>query len=398
MDVNEVRKDFTILQRKIRGKNLVYLDSAATSHKPVHVMNAMSQFANIHNSNIHRANHTIAGEATDIYEGAREEVRRFINAPRSYDIVFTKNCTEAINIVANGIESHEGKDEYASTIVEHHANFVPWQQNAILNNKKFIVISDYSDPVEITNRTAIVASSMASNVTGEMLDYHSIIRKARSSGAITLIDAAQAAPHMMLDVNDSNADFYAFSAHKMLGPTGLGILVGKKKLLDTIKPLMYGGDMVREVYPDRTVFQQSPHRLEAGTMPLMEVAGLREAISYLNGIGKAKVRGHSEKLSKLISDYTAESERKGATRITYAKNGMGLPIVSLHHPNVHHNDIGLMLDSEGIAVRTGHHCAMPFMASKKIEGTLRASAYIYTTEEEIGVFFDSYNNAISKMG
>jgi len=400
MDINSIRNDFPILQRKIRGKQLNYLDNAATSQKPLQVIEAMSDFLKNHNSNIHRANHTLSNEATEIYEEVRDKIRRFVNAPDSYDIIFTKNGTEAINLVAQGIMSIQDseRNDYVTTIIEHHANFVPWQQYALRNHKSFNVIpTDYSDLSSINENTAIVASTMASNITGEVLDYHSIIRQAKSKGAITLLDAAQSTPHMLLDINDTNADFYAFSAHKMLGPTGLGVLVGKKELLDRMRPFIYGGEMISEVEIDNTNFQKSPHRFEAGTMPLMEVAGLREGIDYLNDLGKSKIRMHSQKLSSTIKDHMAEVEKMGVRRILSGNYTDLLPIVSLYHPTVHHNDIGLMLDSDGIAVRTGHHCAMPFIANKKIEGTLRASAYIYNTEDEINNFFSAYKNSINKL-
>ncbi|MFT4309062.1 MAG: aminotransferase class V-fold PLP-dependent enzyme [Candidatus Woesearchaeota archaeon] len=400
MNTNSIIDDFPILKRTVKNNKIVYLDNAATTHKPISVIEAVSSYYNNNNSNIHRGNHTLANESTEIYENARINVKRFINAPNNYDIVFVKNATEAINIVANGISPllDNNKKEYTTTIIEHHANFVPWQQHAIRNNMKFNVMgNDYNDLSMINDNTAIIASTMASNVTGEILDYHSIVRKANEVGAYTLLDAAQSAPHMMLDIEDSKADFYAFSAHKMLGPTGIGVLVGRKDLLDNLMPYSYGGEMISKVTIDNTQFQKSPYRFEAGTMPLAQSAGFNEALSYLNRIGRAKIKAHANMINKTIKDCMEDSLPKDTTRILSGHNTGLLPIISLYHPKVHHNDIGLMLDSMGIAVRTGHHCAMPFMNHKKISGTLRASAYIYNNEDDITSFFSAYKNAVNKI-
>lgn len=402
MDVQSLREDFPILKKNINGRRLVYLDNAATTQKPTQVISAISDYYKNTNANIHRGIHSLAEEATQKYEAAREKIRRFANAGKDYDVIFTKNTTEALNIIAYGydtIEKSHGRSEVISSAIEHHANFVPWQQRAKINGHDFKIISVENNGYEdyekiISNNSAVVSVSALSNVTGEKMNYEPVIAEAKKVGAITVIDAAQLAPHMLLDVEETGADFYAFSAHKMLGPTGLGVLIGKKKLLDEMRPLLYGGEMISEVYNDRTKFKKSPLRFEAGTMPIGQAISLFSAIEYINNIGKAAIKSHSQKLTRTFYDLV--SDDKGTRVLSAFANSQKdkLPIFSLHDEKAHSHDISSILDSKGIAIRAGHHCAMPYMLQNKITGTSRASAYIYNTEEEIKKFFDEYKSAV----
>ncbi len=394
MDLEALRDDFPILSSKVRGRPLVYLDSAATSHKPRQVIDAMAGFYEKGNANIHRGMHALAEEATERYEAVRRKVLAFCNAGSSYEVVFTKNATEAINLVASSLDSVR-KGDVVSTMIEHHANFVPWQQHAERNGAAFRILplgpSGFERHDEmITDATALAAATMASNVTGETPNYRDVLRAAKRHGALTLLDAAQAAPHMLVDLEEDRPDFVAFSAHKMLGPTGLGVLIAKKRLLEGMRPFLYGGEMISTVAVEGTTFAPPPQRFEAGTMPIAQVIGLDAALGYLKAIGRARLAAHEKDLGKTFRDTLPAEDvvELGKT------SGPRLPIFSLATPHAHPHDLATILDSKGIAVRAGHHCAMPFLTWKGIPGTTRASAYLYNTEEEIKTFAGAYRKAV----
>lgn len=397
MDIESVRKDFPILQRKVHGKPLVYFDNAATSQKPRQVIDAIDFYYKNYNANIHRSIHELGEEATAKFEEAHEKVAEFINAESYQNIIFTKNTTESLNLVAYSLTANLKKgDEIAVSQMEHHSNFVPWQQLAKQRGLKlrFIKIDDEGTLDEgsinqnITKKTRIVSLTHVSNVLGTINPIEKIAKIAHENNSLMVVDGAQAAPHMPVDVKKLDADFYAFSGHKMLGPTGIGVLYGKKELLESMQPFLYGGEMIREVRFDDTSFNELPWKFEAGTMNIAEGIGLGVAIDYLTKIGMNQI----QQRDKELVEYAMEKLKEIDGIAIYGPKERGA-VVSFNVDNIHAHDVAQVLDSEGVAIRAGHHCCMPLMSVLGVSATARASFYLYNTEKEI----DSFINAIHKV-
>ena len=396
-DVARIRQDFPILARQIRpGIPLIYLDSAATSQKPTPVIEAMDAYYRQSNANIHRGIHTLAEEATAMYEGAREKVAKFINSPSPRQIVFTRNATESINLVSQtwGRQQLKPGDVLILTEMEHHANLVPWQMLAAEKNLRleFIpVTSDglldletYRSLLDLAPR--LVAFTHMSNVLGTINPAQDIIHLAHAAGAITLVDAAQSVPHFTVDVQSLEADFLAFSSHKMCGPTGIGILFGRKELLEAMPPYQGGGDMIKRVYLRSFVPNALPHKFEAGTPAIAEAVGLGAAVDFISSVGMEAIAAHEhalityamERLEAIpgISLVGPDAEHKGG-------------VTSFNLEGVHPHDISQIFDSYGIAIRAGHHCAMPLHDKLGLNSTARASYYLYNTPDEIDRLVDA---------
>ncbi|MBI2664896.1 cysteine desulfurase [Candidatus Woesearchaeota archaeon] len=392
------RNDFPILKRKVHGKDLVYFDNAATTQKPRQVIEAIKKYYEEYNSNVHRAVHQLSAEATEAYDKAHEKAAEFINAEFE-EIIFTKNTTESINIVANSFLSKlKPGDEIVLTQMEHHSNIVPWQQAAKKTGAriKYIEIDEKGElklqqlRKTITDKTKIVAVTHVSNVLGTINPIKKICRIAHEKGATVLVDAAQSVPHMPVDVKELDCDFLAFSAHKMLGPTGIGVLYGKKDILGQMEPMMFGGDMIKEVTFETASWNELPWKFEAGTPNMAGAAGLAAAIDYLKSIGMDKIRQHDYELTKYATEKLQSMEGIEIYGPSPEKKGS---VISFNLKNVHPHDVSSILDSEGIAVRGGHHCAMPLMKLLGIQGSVRASFYLYNTKEEIDLFAKALEKA-----
>ena len=402
LDIESIRKDFQILNRKIHGKSLIYFDNAATSQKPKQVIDSMDDYYKNHNANIHRSIHQLGEEATKLYEEAHEKVADFINADSYQNIVFTKNTTESLNLLAYSLTSKLKKgDEIVISQMEHHSNFVPWQQLAKQRELrlKFIKIDEEGNLDEssikenITKRTKIVSLTHVSNVLGTINPIQELAKIAHENGAIFVVDGAQSVPHMPVDVRQLDADFYAFSGHKMMGPTGIGVLFGKKELLEAMPPFLYGGEMIREVKFDDTKFNELPWKFEAGTMNIAEAVGLSAAIDYLKNIEMEQIRNRDKELV----DY-AMSRLKEIDWITsYGPEERGA-VIAFNVDNIHAHDVSQILDSEGIAIRAGHHCCMPLMSVLKVSATARASFYLYNTKQEIDKFIEALHKVKKVFG
>jgi cysteine desulfurase / selenocysteine lyase len=388
-DVEEIRRDFPILDRRINGKKLVYLDNAATSQKPRRVLDTLTEYYEKHNANIHRGVHRLAEEATASYEEARQKVARFLGAPDTVGLVFTRGTTEAINLVAHGWGRKilgEG-DEVVLTGAEHHSNLVPWQLAAQATDAKlrFIPILEDGtldmDEAErlIGPRTKLVGCIHASNVLATINPVGKLARMAHGVGALMLVDGAQSAPHLQVDLEALGCDFYACSGHKMLGPTGVGVLWGKPEILDQMDPFLGGGEMIREVHLDHSTWNDLPYKFEAGTMNIAQAVGLGAAVDYLDEVGMENVREHERRLGEYA--YRRLSELEGITIYGPKENRTGL--VSFSLPDVHPHDLSQLLDEEGIAIRSGHHCAQPLMRRFGVGATARASFYLYNAEQEV---------------
>jgi cysteine desulfurase / selenocysteine lyase len=388
MNIQDIRKQFPILHQEVNGRQLVYLDSAATSQKPVQVIEALDKYYREYNSNVHRGVHTLGTRATDGYEGAREKVRKFINAHSIEEVIFTRGTTTAINTVAAsyGRENLKQGDEIVITYMEHHANIIPWQQIAKQTGAtlKYIPLQEdgsisLKDAEEtITDNTKIVSVMQVSNVLGAINPVKEIAAIAHKHGAIMMVDGAQAAPHMKIDVQDLDCDFLAFSGHKMCGPTGIGVLYGKKQLLEKMEPVETGGEMIDFVGLYESSWKDLPWKFEAGTPIIAGAIGLGAAIDFLNEIGLENIEAHEHKLAEYAMSRMSEID--GLT-IYGPKERAGL--VTFNIEDVHPHDVATVLDAEGIAVRAGHHCAQPLMKWLKVSATARASFYLYNTEEEI---------------
>ncbi|MAG16021.1 cysteine desulfurase [Candidatus Woesearchaeota archaeon] len=397
----DARKDFPILSRKVHGKKLVYLDNAATAQKPKQVIEAIKNYYENYNSNVHRAVHQLSAEATDAYDEAHEKTANFINAEEE-EVIFTKNTTESINIIANHFARTLRKnDEIVLTQMEHHSNIVPWLNTAKITGAK-IKYAEINKDGEldleqikklITNKTKIVALAHVSNVLGTINPVKEIAKVAHDKGALVLIDGAQSVPHMPVDVKELDCDFLAFSAHKMLGPTGIGVLYGKKELLENIEPFNFGGDMIKEVTFENASWNDLPWKFEAGTPNMAGAVGLSAAIDYLKKIGMEKIREHELELTKYAIKKLSSIE---GVEIYGPKQRVG--VISFNLKNVHPHDVSSILDSEGVAVRGGHHCAMPLMKLLGIQGSVRASFYFYNTKEEIDVFVKALAKVKKIMG
>ncbi|MDG5788920.1 cysteine desulfurase [Evansella sp. AB-P1] len=391
MNVKEVRQMFPILDQEVNGHPLVYLDSAATSQKPKQVIDAIDDYYRRYNSNVHRGVHTLGTLATDGYEGARDKVRSFINAASTEEIIFTRGTTTAINLVAAsyGRANLGPGDEIVITPMEHHSNIIPWQQVSKatgatlkylpLQGDGTINLQDVENT--ITDKTKIVSVMQVSNVLGTVNPIKEITAIAHKHGAVMVVDGAQSTPHMKVDVRDLDCDFFAFSGHKMCGPTGIGVLYGKKKLLDKMDPIEFGGEMIDFVGLQESTWKELPWKFEGGTPIIAGAIGLGAAIDFLNEIGLESIEAHEHKLAQYAMERLSEVD---GIEIYGPKERAGL--VTFNCDDVHPHDVATVLDAEGIAVRAGHHCAQPLMKWLDVTATARASFYLYNTEEDVDAF------------
>ncbi|MEM7335828.1 MAG: cysteine desulfurase [Chloroflexota bacterium] len=401
LNINKVREDFPILQVEAHpGVPLIYLDSAASSQKPAPVINAMNQYYEMYNANVHRGIHALSEAATNAYENARERIAKFINAPDSAELIYVRNATEAFNLVAYswGRANLGPGDEVLITEMEHHANIVPWQmicaeKGATLRYVPFAEDGtlDLANLDELLNdKTKLFSFTAVSNVFGTVNPTKKLIDSAHAVGALAMIDAAQSVPHMPVDVQALNCDFLAFSSHKMCGPTGMGILYGKRELLEAMPPFMGGGDMIRRVSMEKSTYADLPHKFEAGTPSIAEGIGLGAAVDYLSSLGMENVHAHEQ----FITNYAVEalSEIQGLKIIGPPAAQRG-GVAAFEIEGLHAHDIAEIVDKDGIAVRAGHHCAMPLHKRLGLSSTTRASFYVHTTTEEIDKLIVSLNRA-----
>ena len=393
-DVNKVRKDFPILERKIYGRPLVYLDNAATTQKPLCVLDAMrEEYLNV-NANVHRGVHWMSQQATELHEAARETIRKFINAGSTSEIVFTRGTTEGVNLVASTFSDeflNEG-DEVIVSVMEHHSNIVPWQLQAKkkglrlkvipMTDKGDLMIDEYKKL--FTGKTKFVSITHVSNVLGTINPVKEIIKIAHEHGVPILVDGAQSTPHFKVDVQDLDCDFFVFSGHKIYGPTGIGVLYGKEKWLEKLPPYQGGGEMIDHVSFEGTTFEKPPLKFEAGTPDYIASHGLATAIDYVNKLGMDNIEAHEKDLTQYAMHKLGAIE---GMRI-FGQSEHKDAVVSFLVGNIHHMDMGTLLDRLGIAVRTGHHCAQPLMDRLGVLGTVRASFALYNTREEIDVLTD----------
>ncbi len=406
LDVASIRQEFPILSRTVNGRPLVYLDNAATSQKPRSVIQALTDYYEGYNSNVHRGVHTLSVEATDKYEEARVKVARFINSPSPEEVIWTRNTTEAINLVAQTWASTNLKagDEVLLTEMEHHSNLVPWQQVAQQTGAvlRFIPITeeftlDLTDLDRLlTSKTRLLAMTMMSNVLGTITPAKELTAAAHRVGAAVLLDAAQWVPHVPTDVQDLECDFMAFSAHKMCGPTGIGVLYAQRSVLEEMDPFLTGGEMVKEVWLDRADWNDLPMRFEAGTPNIADAIAMGAAVDYLSSLGMDRVRQHEVQLT----GYALERFRELEEVVTYGPTDLEKRggVVSFYASDIHPHDIGTVLDHWGIAIRAGHHCAMPLMRKLEVPATGRASFYLYNTEEEVDILVDGLKEALRFFG
>ncbi len=402
-DVNQIRRDFPILSREVYGKPLVYLDNAATSQKPRQVIEALVEYYESYNSNVHRGVHYLSQEATERYEGARAKIARFIGAAEPEELIWTRNTTESINLVAGTwAKANIGEgDEIVVTPMEHHSNLVPWQQVAGQTGATLRILPLAEDASldmrqvddYITPRTKLLATSQVSNGVGSIVPVKELAAKARAVGASVLVDAAQSVPHMPVDVADIDCDFMAFSGHKMLAPTGIGCLYVRRKVLEEMEPFLTGGEMVLEVWYDRASWNDLPMRFEAGTPNIGDAIAFGAAIDYLEAAGMENVREHEVQLTQYAMGAFKELEEDLVVFGPVEPDRRG-GIVSFHADAVHPHDLGTFLDRDGIAIRTGHHCTMPLMRSLGVFATARASFYLYNTEAEVDLLVDSIKRAL----
>jgi cysteine desulfurase / selenocysteine lyase len=403
-DVNQIRKDFPILSTSVNGHPLVYLDNAATSQKPTVVINALSDYYQEYNSNIHRGVHYLSQKATDAYEGSRSRIRQFINAGRPEEIIFVRGTTEAINLVAQtyGRKNIRSGDEVLITALEHHSNIVPWQMICEEKGAKLRVapMTDEGDldlavyRNLLTDNTKIAAITHVSNALGTINPIKEMTAMAHDRGIPVLIDGAQAIPHMAVDVVDLDCDFYAFSGHKMFGPTGIGTLYAKKDLLESMPPYQGGGDMIKSVSFEKTVYNDIPYKFEAGTPNISGGIAFGVAVDYLGSLDRKSIQEHE---SSLLDYATAQlSSIRGIEIIGKSKNKTS--VLSFVLEGIHPHDIGTILDSEGIAIRTGHHCAQPIMARLGIAATARASFALYNTFQEVDALVRGLYKVIEVFG
>jgi cysteine desulfurase/selenocysteine lyase len=394
-DVNEIRKDFPILHTSVNGKPLIYFDNGASSQKPQSVIDSFSSYYSTLNANIHRGVHTLSQEATQAYEDARVKIQHYFNAAHSEEIIFTSGTTEAINLVAHSFVKKG--DEVLISAAEHHSNIVPWQlaecklQVVAISDKGELDMEDFKK--KLSNNTKLVSITHVSNTLGSINPVKEIVRLAHEKGVKVLLDGAQAVPHMKVDVQDLDCDFYAFSAHKMFGPTGVGALYGKKELLNAMPPYQGGGDMIKSVSFEKTTYNDLPHKFEAGTPAIAEGIAFGAAIDYLNTIDWNWAAQHEHDLLAYATDEIQKIE--GVKIIGEAKEKAG--VISFVVEGAHHYDIGTLLDQMGIAIRTGHHCTEPLMKRFNISGTARASFAFYNTKEEVKIFIDALARSLRML-
>ncbi len=395
-----IRADFPILGRQAHGEPLVYLDSAATTQKPQAVIDAVSGYYETMNANVHRAAHALADEATQAFEAAREKVRAFINAPTREQVIFTRGTTESINLVANALSQRLSPgDEILISRLEHHSNIVPWQMLAQRSGAT-LVACDITDSGDIdledfarrlNDKTRVVAINHVSNALGTVNPVETLIGQAHAVGAVVLIDGAQASAHLPLDMVSLDCDFYAFSSHKMFGPTGIGVLYGKRDLLEALPPWQGGGEMIEHVTMEHTTYNVLPYKFEAGTPNISGAVGLGAAVDYLTSIPQADLVAQEHRLVQLA---VSELKQMPGVRLV-GEPERRLSIVSFLVDGAHPNDIGTLMDRQGIAVRTGHHCTMPLMQRLGIPGTVRASFSLYNSEDDVDRFVAGIRKAQS---
>ena len=397
MNGENIKKDFPLLE----NRNIAYLDSGATTQKPIQVINAIEEFYKKNNANPHRGAYTLSIEATEVYESTRQKIAKFINAKHPEEIIFSKNATESLNLIAYsyGMDNLKKDDEVVISIMEHHSNLVPWQKatkatesklNYMYINEEF-ELSDEEIETKITDRTKIVGISHVSNVLGTINNVKKIIKYAHKKGAIVIVDASQSIPHMKIDVQDLDADFLVFSGHKMLAPLGIGVLYGKREILNKMTPFLMGGDMIEYVYEQETTYAPLPNKFEAGTQNVEGVIGLGAAIDYIQNIGYDKMQELEndvlayarQELSKLdfLTLYMTPNEKNHSS------------VISFNIKGVHPHDVASILDSEGVCVRSGNHCAQPLMRFLGIDSTCRASFYFYNTKEDVDRLVHALNKA-----
>ncbi len=405
LDVVQIRKDFPILTRKVHGKPLIYLDSGASSQKPRQVIDAMTHYYETYHSNIHRGIHALGEEATVAYEDAKKITATFIGAANWKEIIFTKNTTEALNLLASSFSSLcKRGDEIIVSRAEHHSNFVPWQQYAIRYGLVFKIVDIDADGLVdlkqlaslLTKKTKLVSVTHISNVLGTVNDIKKIAalvhaNKTENGNTLLCVDGAQSVPHIPVNVTQLDCDFLVFSGHKMLGPTGIGVLFGKKKLLDALPPFLFGGGMVGSVTDQETSFGDVPFKFEAGTPPIAEAVGLAAAIKYLEKIGMQEVWQHDQELAA----YALQHLRQQKDVIIYGPSSDKITrgfVISFNMKGIHAHDVISILDQEGIALRAGHHCAQPLMDFLCVPATVRLTGYVYTTKQEIDAFITSLDS------
>ena len=397
MNGENIKKDFPLLE----NRNIAYLDSGATTQKPIQVINAIEEFYKKNNANPHRGAYTLSIEATEVYESTRQKIAKFINAKHPEEIIFSKNATESLNLIAYsyGMDNLKKDDEVVISIMEHHSNLVPWQKatkatesklNYMYINEEF-ELSDEEIETKITDRTKIVGISHVSNVLGTINNVKKIIKYAHKKGAIVIVDASQSIPHMKIDVQDLDADFLVFSGHKMLAPLGIGVLYGKREILNKMTPFLMGGDMIEYVYEQETTYAPLPNKFEAGTQNVEGVVGLGAAIDYIQNLGYDKMQELEndvlayarQELSKLdfLTLYMTPNEKNHSS------------VISFNIKGVHPHDVASILDSEGVCVRSGNHCAQPLMRFLGIDSTCRASFYFYNTKEDVDRLVHALNKA-----
>jgi cysteine desulfurase/selenocysteine lyase len=403
LDLTAIRKQFPVLDQSVNGNPLIYFDNAATTQKPLAVISEISRYYTEDNANIHRGIHTLAERATAAYENTRKSIAQFINANESEEIIFTKGTTDSINLVAHSLGGSLLKpgDEVLISCMEHHSNIVPWQlicekTKAVL---KIIPINDQGEIIFeeflnlLSERTKIVSMVHISNTLGTINPVKKVIAAAHKWGAKVLIDGAQATPHNTIDVKSLNCDFYAFSGHKMYGPTGVGVLYGKRSLLEAIPPYQGGGEMIKEVSFTQTTYNEIPYKFEAGTPNIAGVIGLSKAIDFIQNIGLEKISQYENELLLRATDQLMKIEGFQPMGTALKKAS----VISFNIEGVHPFDLGVLLDAKGIAIRTGHHCTQPLMDRFKVEGTARASFAIYNTFEEVDQFVSALSNLIKKL-
>jgi cysteine desulfurase/selenocysteine lyase len=402
-DVYELRKQFPVLQRELKGKPLVYFDNAATSQKPLSVINALVDYYSNYNANIHRGIHTLAEEATAAYEATRETARAFINAGSVEEVIFTRGVTEGINLVAYtwGRQNIKTGDEIVISTLEHHSNIVPWQmlcevtggrlKVVPINNDGELILEEYYKL--LSPRTKLVSVVHASNALGIINPVKEIIDAAHKVGAIVFLDGAQSTVHLDIDVQELDCDFFAFSSHKVYGPTGAGVLYGKKAILEAMPPFHGGGEMIKEVTFEKTTYNDLPYKFEAGTPNIADVIALKPALEFINGLGKPAIRAHEDDLLRYATEQLLAIP--GLSIKGNVPNKVS--VISFTVDNVHPQDIGILLDNYGVAVRTGTHCTMPLMECLKVTGTTRASFAAYNTREEIDIMVRSLDKVINML-
>ncbi len=405
IDIQQIRSQFPILNREVNGKPLVYLDNGATSQKPKVVLDVLDEYYEKYNANVHRGIHTLSQEATDLMEESRRKIQKFINAKHDYEIIFTRGTTEGINLISNSLRNVlSADDEIIITEIEHHSNIVPWQLLCQRTGAKLKYIPLTAEGILdieklddlLTDKTKLVCVNQVSNALGVVNPIKTIIEKAHAKGAWVLIDAAQSAPHTVIDVQAMDCDFLVFSGHKMYGPTGIGILYGKEDILNELPPFHGGGEMIKDVTMEVSTYACLPFKFEAGTPDIAGIIGLGAAVDFINSIGMQTIHDYEKELV----DYTIQRLSEFDEVEIYAKDAehSGAVSFNLKFDGVHSSDVGMILDKKGIAVRTGHHCAQPIMHHFSIPGTVRASFAVYNTKEEIDTFIEGLKTAIRMLG